>query len=530
VQLFGPTPAKASIPNPKENMDTSELSGLLKRLCKVAWAANVTNPITYVTQISYLLFLKMLEEWDAQAEQDARDLGREHHSLFETVEINGEPIEYGALCWSRFSSDPDNDRMLRTVRDLLPKLAEHPQLSQGARQVFTGAALVIPDGASLRRIVDLISPVSFMAEDADMKGDLFEILVDDLGSQKRAAQFRTPRHLIRVITQMVDPRIGETVCDPAAGTGGFLMAAYEHIRTVNSSPEFIRETQRNSGPSVRRGLGDKLSPAQREFLDSGALHAFESDQDIIRMVGMNAVLHGFDRSPIIRRDSIAGSEDRWDETQFDVILTNPPFSGEVDRNSVKRSLRADTGTKYLLFLALCLRSLRMGGRCGIILPNGALFGDTGAHAEIKRKLLDEFELQAVVALPIGMFQPYTGIPTAFLNLCENGQADGQRVVLQSRWRWLIAERPAQVWPAVSQRLSRPAGEVADPRRRTGARVACVCGNDQSQRHESHAVRLRRDRIQNNRASTARRNFGARGRARDVHCRVDCGDAGVVGEG
>lgn len=395
-------------------MDTAELSGLLKRLCKVAWSANVTNPITYVTQISYLLFLKMLEEWDAQDEQDARDLGRPHTSLFEG--------DYEALRWSRFSSDPDNERMLRTVRDLLPRLAEHPHLSQGARQVFDHAALVIPDGASLRRMVDLISPVSFMAEDADVKGDLFEILVDDLGSQKRAAQFRTPRHLVRVITQMVDPKIGETVCDPAAGTFGFDIAAYEHIRTANSSPEFIREVQRNgSGVVVRRGLGDLLTPAQRQFLDSAALHAFESDQDIIRMGAMNAVLHGFDQSPIVRRDSIGGSEDRWDEVQFDVILTNPPFSGEVDRNSVKRSLRVDTGVKYLLFLALCLRSLRPGGRCGIVLPNGALFGDSGAHLELKRRLLENFDLQAVVSLPVGMFQPYTPIPTAFLVFARTGK-------------------------------------------------------------------------------------------------------------
>jgi len=199
----------------------------------------------------------MLEEWDAQAEQDARDLGQPHHSLFES--------EFGGLRWSRFSSDPDNERMLRTVRDLLPRLAEHPKLSQGARQVFTGAALVIPDGASLRRMVDLISPVSFMAQDADVKGDLFEILVDDLGLQKRAAQFRTPRHLIRVITQMVVPKIGETMCDPAAGTFGFGIAAYEFIRTASSSPEFIREMQRNGGPVVRRGLGDRLTPEQRRI-------------------------------------------------------------------------------------------------------------------------------------------------------------------------------------------------------------------------------------------------------------------------
>jgi len=443
-------------------MDTAELSGLLKRLCKVCWAANVTNPITYVTQISYLLFLKMLEEWDAQDEQDARDLGRPHRSLFED--------EYEGLRWSRFSSDPDNERMLRTVRDLLPKLAEHPQLSQSARQVFTGAALVIPDGASLRRMVDLISPMSFMAQDADVKGDLFEILVDDLGSQKRAAQFRTPRHLIRVITQMVAPKIGETMCDPAAGTFGFGIAAYEHIRTANSSLEFIREMQRNGGPVVRRGLGDRLTPEQRRFLDSGTLHGFESDQDIIRMAGMNAVLHGFDQSPLVRRDSIAGAEDRWDEIQFDVILTNPPFSGEVDRNSVKRSLRVDTGTKYLLFLALCLRSLRPGGRCGIVLPNGALFGDTGAHQELKRKLLDEFNLQAVVALPDGMFQPYTTTHTSFLVFARTGkptesvwfynvQGDGSSLTAQRKFgpqyrddfpdllaKWPArAEEPGRAW-------------------------------------------------------------------------------------
>lgn len=219
----------------------------------MCWAANVTNPITYVTQISYLLLLKMLEEWDAQAEQDARDLGQPHHSLFEG--------EFEGLRWSRFSSDPDNERMLRTVRDLLPRLAEHPKLSQGARQVFTGAALVIPDGASLRRMVDLISHVSFMAQDADVKGDLFEILVDDLDLQKRAAQFCTPRHLIRVITQRVVPKIGETMCDPAAETFGFGIAAYEFIRTANSSPDSSARCSATAAPSSGAGWATGSRPS-----------------------------------------------------------------------------------------------------------------------------------------------------------------------------------------------------------------------------------------------------------------------------
>lgn len=392
-------------------MDRGELQGLLKRLCKVMWEANVSNPITYVTQISYLLFLKMMEEWEAESEAASARTKNGKKSFFQG--------KFEALRWSRLTSDPDNERMLKTLRDLLPQLAEHPALSQGARQIFEGASIVIPNGAALRRAVDIISPVSFMAQDADVKGDLFEILVSDLGSQKRAAQFRTPRHLIRVITAMVDPQIGETICDPACGTGGFLIAAYEHIRTANSSPEFVREELRPDGTVWRRGVGDKLTRAQWNFLQSAALHGFESDADIIRMAAMNAVLHQFDASPMIHRDSICGSEDRWDEVQFDVILENPPFSGQ--RGDAKRSLRVERGDKYVLFLAHALRSLRPGGRAGIIFPNGVLFGDSGSHLEVKRRLLGECDLQAVVTLPKGTFEPYTPNPTCFIVFQKTGK-------------------------------------------------------------------------------------------------------------
>jgi type I restriction enzyme M protein len=407
-------------------MDNASLQSLLKRLCKVMWEANVTNPITYVTQVSYLIFLKMLEEMDAEANggptsvaavRNGRDGARP--SIFGKVKVDGDTIDYGKLRWSVLTSDPDNDRMLRTLRDLLPKLALHPALSPAARALFEDSALVIPDGATLRRAVDIISPVHFLSEDADVKGDLFEILVNDLGSQKRAAQFRTPRHLVRVIVQMVDPKIGQTVCDSAGGTGGFAIAAYEHIILANTSPEFVREVMPPSGVPVQRGIGDRLTPAQWKFLQRGTLHIFEADKDIIRMAAMNAVLHGFDHSPIVRRDSICGSEDKWDEVQFDVMLENPPFSGQ--RGDAKRSLRIEKGDKYVLFLAHAMRSLRQGGRAGIVFPNGILFGDTGSHLEVKKRLLSEFDLQAVVTLPKGMFEPYTPNPTCFLVFQKTGK-------------------------------------------------------------------------------------------------------------
>lgn len=398
-------------------MDSGQLNSLLKRLCKILWEAQVTNPITYVTQLSYLLFLKMLEEMDAEQ----KEVGNGNHkTLFSEVTTGSwGKVDFEPMRWSVLTSNPDNTKMLATLRDTLPKLAEHPLLSQGARAIFHSATVVIPDGATLRRLTDALSPLALLAEDADIKGDLFEMLANDLGGQKKAAQFRTPRHLIRVITQMVDPKIGQTILDPACGTGGFLIAAYEHILLANTSPDFVREVESPYGGKVRRGIGDKLKRAQWDFMQTGALHGFDGDADILRMAAMNAVLHGFDASPIVRRDSICGSEDKWDEVPFDVILENPPFSGA--RSDAKPSLRLEKGDKYVLFLAHAQRSLRQGGRAGIIFPNGILFGDTGSHIEVKKRLLDKFDLQAVVMLPKGMFEPYTPNPTCFLIFENNGK-------------------------------------------------------------------------------------------------------------
>lgn len=398
-------------------MDSGQLNSLLKRLCKILWEAQVTNPITYVTQLSYLLFLKMLEEMDAEHQAVGND---KHKSLFKEFQTSSwGKVDFEPMRWSVLTSNPDNTKMLATLRDTLPKLAEHPLLSQGARAIFHGATVVIPDGATLRRLTDALSPLALLAEDADIKGDLFEMLANDLGGQKKAAQFRTPRHLIRVITQMVDPKIGQTIVDPACGTGGFLIAAYEHILLANTSPDFVREVESPYGGKVRRGVGDKLKRAQWDFMQTGALHGFDGDADILRMAAMNAVLHGFDASPLVRRDSICGSEDIWDEVQFDVILENPPFSGA--RSDAKPSLRLEKGDKYVLFLAHALRSLRQGGRAGIIFPNGILFGDTGSHIEVKKRLLEKFDLQAVVILPKGMFEPYTPNHTCFLIFENNGK-------------------------------------------------------------------------------------------------------------
>lgn len=397
-------------------MDSGQLQNTLKSLCKVMWDSNVTNPITYVTQISYLLFLKMLEEMDHE-QKEARN--GNYRTLFGAFKDGAEELDFDPLRWSVLTSNPDNEAMLRTLRDTLPLLARHPNLSVGGRAIFLNAAIVIPNGATLRRAVDIIAPISFLGMDADIKGDLFEYLASELGGQKKAAQFRTPRHLIRVITQMVNPQIGGTVCDPACGSGGFLIAAYEQILLANTSPEFIHEKTSPDGAVRKIGIGDMLSRAQWDFLQTGAFYGFDGDPDILRMAAMNAMLHGFDHCPLIPRDSICGGEDTWDDIQFDYILENPPFSGS--RGDAKRSLRVEKGDKYVLFLAHALRSLCPGGIAGVIFPNGILFGDTVSHISVKERLLRECDLQAVVILPKGMFEPYTPNPTCFFIFQKSGK-------------------------------------------------------------------------------------------------------------
>lgn len=397
-------------------MDSGQIQNTLKALCKVMWDSNVTMPITYITQISYLLFLKMLEEMDHE-QQDAQN--GNYRSLFGKYKDGEEELDFDPLRWSVLTSNPDNEAMLRILRDTMPQLSRHPHLSQGGRAIFRNAAIVIPNGATLRRAVDIIAPISFLGMDADIKGDLFEYLASEMGSQKKAAQFRTPRHLIRVITQMVNPQIGGTVCDPACGSGGFLISAYEHLLLANTSPEFIHEKISPDGTIRKIGIGDKLSRAQWDFLQTGAFFGFDGDTDILRMAAMNAMLHGFDRCPMVQRDSICGSEDKWDEIQFDYILENPPFSGS--RGDAKRSLRIEKGDKYVLFLAHAMRSLRPGGTAGIIFPNGILFGETGSHNTVKERLLREFDLQTVVVLPKGMFEPYTPNQTCFFIFRNTGK-------------------------------------------------------------------------------------------------------------
>ena len=242
-------------------------------------------------------------------------------------------------------------------------------------------------------------------------------------SARRAnwASFRTPRHVIRTIVQLVDPRIGETVYDPAAGTAGFLVAAWDHIRLANSSPDGIEEVEAE-GKTLRRGLGDGLSRAEVRRLHEATFYGTDVDPQMVRLATMNLTLRGLDRVRVLQRDALTRSLERAAKAElgmpsqgFDAILANPPFSGRLDRDRIVEDVKVGrTAQTELLFLQYMLNHLKEGGRCGVVVPEGVLFGSTGAHRELRRKLVENNTVEAVLSLPGGVFNPYSGVKTSVL--------------------------------------------------------------------------------------------------------------------
>ncbi|MBM3890520.1 MAG: SAM-dependent DNA methyltransferase, partial [Verrucomicrobia bacterium] len=395
-------------------MDNTQLDSLIDRLCNKLWAAGVTNPLTYTEQISYLMFLKMLDETEADREREARLAKRRYQSIFA-----GKNEQYR---WSEWAQITDTTKLFKFVRDDVFDFLRGLSDRNDIRAFFADAQLQIPDGHTLRDCIDLFRDFSLMDLDTDVKGDLYESLLSRLGMQAQAGQFLTPRHIIRPIVRMVNPQIGERILDPAFGTGGFLVAAYEHIKLANSDPKNIvgqasslpssQDRKQDACATVLRGYGDKLSRDQWTFLKEHTFFGFDVDPHIVKLGTMNLILHDLDRSTVERRDSIAGPADKWDDEQFDVILANPPFSGSMNTNRIRDSLPVVSAKTEILFLGLMIRALRAGGRCGVIVPEGLLFGATKSHREIRRLLLEQCDLQAIVSFPSGAFKPYSGVKTS----------------------------------------------------------------------------------------------------------------------
>ena len=411
-------------------MLTPALRSKVDQLWDRFWSGGIANPLTEIEQISYLLFMRRLDALDEKRRGDAEFLKQEYRSLFQgTYTTRGgkkRPCE--ELRWSKFRHLPAEE-MLEHVRDYVFPFIK--SLEDGG-QVFThymqDAVFIIPKASLLVEAVgivdDLYAELERERQEAgqtfqDVQGDLYEYILAEIQSAGKNGQFRTPRHIIQLIVTLVDPKLGDEICDPACGTGGFLLGAYQHILGQHTSPEhrFMGED------GIERGLvGDRLTdPRQWAALKEKTFHGFDFDTTMVRIGLMNLLLHGIDRPNLGYMDTL--SKRYTERERYDVVLANPPFKGSIDKGDINEDLRLKTTKTELLFVNRIMNLLRVGGRAGVIVPDGVLFGSSNAHKDLRKMLVEECELTGIVKLPAGVFKPYAGVSTAALIFVKGGRTD-----------------------------------------------------------------------------------------------------------
>ncbi|MBA5867560.1 MAG: N-6 DNA methylase [Nitrospira sp. CR1.3] len=401
-----------------------DLRRKLDRITDILWAGGVTNPVTYIEQISYLIYLKLLDEEEADRELRTRLTGGKGNG-------NGKllfPKQSERYRWSkwRFKSGTDLRDFLRD--EVFPYMAslvkEEPQIAE----YFRDAILEIVDPNVLKQVMDELDSIDFRKLGTDVKGDIFEYLLTHLGQSALNGQFRTPRQIRAMMTEMVDPDLGDTIFDPACGTGGFLIDAVEYILAKYSTeprevPIYGEEWLEKATADQKRlptlqkykkGAGEKVP--DWELLEQ-SIYGLDVSRQMMRIAMMNLVLHGIRKAHVKRANALSEMGGLTEEDlrrKYKVILSNPPFSGVLPQESVRKDLPTNSKKSELLFLGVMMEALAPGGRCAVVVPEGLLFGSTSAHIELRRKLVDDYELLAVVSLPAGVFKPYAGVKTGVL--------------------------------------------------------------------------------------------------------------------
>jgi len=401
-----------------------EIRKKLDRITNILWAGGVSNPVTYIEQISYLIYLKLLDEKESSGELQSRLTGGDVKSLF--------PKQAQRFRWSEFRFK-SGDALRDFIRDeVFPYMGNLVKQAPRVADYFRDAVLEITDPAVLKQVIDEIDSIAFSKLGTDIKGDIFEYLLTHLGQSALNGQFRTPRQIRTMMVRLVDPEFKDTIYDPACGTGGFLIDAVEYVLAKYSSepqeiPIYGEEWLDKRGQSIaqakkqvpklqtyRKGPGEKLP--DWETLER-CIHGIDVSRQLMRIAMMNLVLHGIENAPVKRANTLSevGGLSEDDLTRkYKVILSNPPFAGTLPRDSIRKDLPTDSKKSELLFLGVMMEALAPGGRCAVVVPEGLLFGSTSAHISLRRKLVEDFELLAVISLPAGVFKPYAGVKTGIL--------------------------------------------------------------------------------------------------------------------
>ena len=375
-----------------------ETKSIIDRIWTNFWEGGVTNPLTVIEQITYLLFIKGLDDIDIAHEKSDHMLGIKTKRIFDE--------KHQECRWSIFKNYPA-EKMYKIVgEDVFPFIKSlSNNKNSGYAKYMEDAIFIIPTPIMLQRVVTAIDKLKM--KDRDTKGDVYEYLLSKLSTAGTNGQFRTPRHIIRMMVELMKPTPEDIIVDPAAGSAGFLVEAGEYLRN-NRNDLFLTENL-------------------KEHFNNTMFYGFDMDRTMLRIGAMNLMQHGIENPNISYKDSL--SEDNKDNSKYTLVLANPPFKGSIDSERTSKDLLNITKTKKteLLFLALFLRILRTGGRAASIVPDGVLFGSSNAHKAIRKEIIEKHKLEAVISMPSGVFKPYAGVSTAIMIFTKTGDGGTDKV-------------------------------------------------------------------------------------------------------
>ena len=381
-------------------MITGELKNKIDSLWEIFWTGGLTNPLDVIEQMTYLMFIHDLDETDNTRAKESAMLGLPHNSIFAgEVQIGDRVVEGSQLKWSVFRDYPA-ERMYAVVQEMVFPFIKnlHSSKESAYSKYMDDAIFKLPTPLMLSKVVDAMDELYAQMEklkETDARGDVYEYLLSKLATAGVNGQFRTPRHIIKMMVEMMDPKADDMICDPSCGTAGFLVESGEYLHK-NKKDEIFFDREK------------------KDHFMNHMFYGYDMDRTMLRIGAMNMMTHGVESPTIEYRDSL--SDQNPDQDKYTLILANPPFKGSLDAEIVSADLLKKCKTKKteLLFLALFVRMLKVGGRCACIVPDGVLFGASKAHKDIRKELVENQKLEAVISMPSGVFKPYAGVSKAVL--------------------------------------------------------------------------------------------------------------------
>ncbi len=402
-------------------MLAAELKSKINALWDKFWSGGIANPLTAIEQMSYLIFMKRIEDQDNKLVKRHAGQKGGYQSLFEgTFKIGNNEFNKKSCKWSEWKHLP-GDEMLAHVREVVFPFIK--TLHNGENTFFAehmkDAVFLIPKASLLQEAVALIDELNISMRNIDTQGDIYEYLLSELKTSGKNGQFRTPRHIIRMMVKLVDPDINDRICDPACGSGGFLINAYEHILAKYTPKDQLKI---DDDGEIHGAIGSKITnPEHWKKLWEDTFFGYDFDTTMVRIGLMNMILHGIKKPHVDYLDSLSKRNEI--KAEYNVVLANPPFTGSIDKDDINDSFKLKTTKTELLFLELFYKQLEMGGKAAVIVPNGVLFGSSNAHKEIRKMLLENCQLDAVISMPSGVFKPYSGVGTAILVFTKGGKTE-----------------------------------------------------------------------------------------------------------